>query len=58
MRSYLDIFINTSSNHMTSSSCLVSQPNSEVNSHNKRKCNSTGLSHVKFQLQNNAVKFQ
>ena len=45
---YLDLFINTSLNHMYIRSCLVDQPKNKLNSNNEQLFNATNLSPITF----------
>ena len=57
----LDLFFNTSLNHMSIRSRLVSQPNIKLISNSEQLFNATDLSHITsvyVYLQNDAVKFQ
>ena len=48
IKDYLDLFINTSSNHISIRYCLVSQPNKKFNSNNKQLFNATNWSPITF----------
>ena len=59
IKNYIDLFINTSVNHMSIRSHLVSQPKNKLISNNKRFFNATDLMPMaKFYLQIHAVKIQ
>ena len=46
IKNYLDLFINTSVNHMSIRSHLVSQPNNKFKSYSEQSINSTDLSSI------------
>ena len=48
IKNYLDLFINTSLNHMSIRSRLVSQPNNKLNSNSEQSINATNLSPITF----------
>ena len=48
IKNYLDPFLNTSFNHMSIRSCLVSQPNKKLKLNNEQLFNSTDLSPITF----------
>ena len=48
IKNYLDLFINTSLNHMSLRSCLVSQPNKKLNLNSEQLFNATDLSPITF----------
>ena len=48
IKNYLDLFINTSLNHMSIKSRLVSQPNKKLNLNSEQSINSKDLSPITF----------
>ena len=48
IKNFLDLFINTSIYHMSIRSCIVSQPNNELNSKSEQSINATDLSPITF----------
>ena len=48
IKSYLDLFVNTSLNHLSIKSCLVSQPNNKLKLNNKELLNATDLLPITF----------
>ena len=48
IKTYLDSFFNTSLNHMSIRSCLVSQPNKKFSSNSEQLFNTTDLLPISF----------
>ena len=44
----MDLFVNTSFNHMSIRSCLVSQPNNKIFANSEQSINATDLSPITF----------